>query len=71
MIVRTVAQLKNGSPKERLRCLFDMAAWFAMGAFLVSVLGYYVDPFIPADLSGNGPAVIGGIIAMVGGAFHT
>ena len=55
----------NGTTKERVNCLLAISAWFCMGAYLSSVLTFYADAYFAADLSGQTPAIVGGLVAAV------
>jgi hypothetical protein len=36
-----------------------------MGAFVCSVLAFYVDPYVSTNLSGTAPALAGGLVAAI------
>jgi hypothetical protein len=57
--------LAHGTRKERVECSLAIAAWFCMGAFISSVVAFYADSFLSADLSGSAPAIVGGALTAV------
>ena len=58
-------RLVHGSRRQRVDCLVAIGAWFCMGAYLSSVFAFYADPYIAADLSGQTPALLGGLVAAI------
>ena len=54
--------LLDGSRKERAAAIYALAAWFCMGAFVCSVLAYYVDALTTASLSSPWIPILGGAL---------
>lgn len=70
-IFEMAPQIINGTRQERVRCLADIGIRFAAGAFIVSGLLHFADPFIAANLSTNGVAALGGVLTVVITAIKT
>ena len=66
MMARMAKRFRYGTQRERIHCVLDVGTWFAMGAFIFSVVAHYADAYVPADLSGNAPALVGGLLTAVG-----
>jgi len=55
--------LIKGPSSERMQAAITLASWFAMGAFISSVLAYYAPLLTPTDTSQTIASVAGGVVA--------
>jgi hypothetical protein len=55
----------KGTVPGRITAAMTIVMWFAVGAFISSTIGYYVDPHVSVDLSGQAPGLIGGTVTAV------
>jgi hypothetical protein len=65
--IDTMNTVVRGTARQRIVAAVTVASWFAMGAFVTSVVTYYIDPYVSANLTAhsNTTAVVGGVCASI------
>jgi hypothetical protein len=68
-LVKMAPAFIHGNRHDRARVLCAVGVRFALGAFLVACLQYYLDPYVAANLSSQYVPIFGGAITAAVGTF--